>query len=227
MVRDLIFVGFALVLFGIWGLPNLKMVLAHLLSRKVKCKFESDAEEVDPDEYPEQTRKLLGELEELGFQLLGVRSERRPFVYVRGLDYAHPEGQTFASLRAGMNGLESGRASYYFYTPYEDGAVMITSSAPIPPFETVNFFHGGFPDRTPSELYALHRKKADKMTRKGHQPYHEYDRDARIRATHAYYDNPGSRQMSHAAFMKCLGNFATSVGLVVLSLLVIIWRRLL
>jgi hypothetical protein len=226
MIRDLLFIGIALVLFALWGLPNLKLVLAHLLSRRVRCKFESSAKEVDPADYPEQTQKLLGDLEELGFRPLGVRSERRPFVYVRGLDYANREGQTFASLHAGTSGLESGRASYYFYTPYEDGAVMITSSAPIPPFETDTFFHGGFNGRTPRELYELHRKKADKMTRKGHQPYDEYDCDTRIRATHAYYDNPGSRQMSHAAFMKCLGNFATSAGLVVLSLLVIIWRRL-
>jgi hypothetical protein len=227
MLRDLLFVGIALVLFVVWGLPNLRLFLSHLLSRRVKCEFESDSESVDSAEYPTKTRQLLADLEELGFQPLGMRSESRPFVKVRGLDYAHPEGQCFASLHAGMSGLQSGQASYYFYTPYKDGAVVITSSAPIPPFQTGTFFHGGFPGKSPGELYALHRKKAEKMMAKGHEPFDDYDQAARIQATEAYYANPGARQMGHGAAMKCLYNFAGSSALVILSLLLLVWRRLL
>jgi hypothetical protein len=227
MIRDLVLIAFAAAAFALWGLPNLKVFLAYLLARRVKCEFESDAARVDPAEYPAATQQLIAELAELGFRPLGVRSERRPFVYVRGLDYVHPAGQTFASLHAGVKGLELGRASFYFYTPYKDGAVVITSSAPIPPFQNGNFMHGGYPGKTPGELYDLHRKRVDRMTAQGHEPCDQFDQAARVRATHAYYANPASRQMESGAAMKCLGNFAGSAGLLVLSVLFFVWRHVL
>src|SRR5262249_31664598 len=114
MARDIVFILITLVLFALWGVPNLRVFLTLLFPGKVRSKFEEGENTIQADDYPESTQQLIGNLTELGFQPLGIKHEQRPLQAAKDLSYASAESKSFASV----HGFEGQSPHYYFYTPF-------------------------------------------------------------------------------------------------------------
>jgi hypothetical protein len=220
MARDIIFVLITFVLFALWGLPNLRVVLILLFSHTVESHFEEDEDGIVPEDYPEETQKLIGSLRELGFVPLGIKSEKRPLQSGKELAFASAEDQCFAAVFR----YESEAPHFYFYTPFRDGAVVLTADHGMEAVRTETFLHWGVPNKLPVEVLQQHRKQVERMSKNGHEPYRVYSRKSRLQATEGYYDNPGASKLQKKLFWKSLGNFGTSVGLVLLAVLFLLYR---
>jgi hypothetical protein len=222
VISSVLFFAVALFVFYVWGWPNLKLAVPLLFARKRRCAFEAGPQRLDKREWPEAFRPLIDELASLDFQPLGVKVESRPFRVARELAFASPEKRTFASI----HGLERGVPNYYFYTPYDDGSVVLTSNHAMETVRTDRFLQTGMPHQEMSQVLASHTKNVEKMTGPKRQPIAQYDQEARIRATHAYYDNPGSEVLIQSAASGALRNAGISLLFLVTALAVLVWRWL-
>src|SRR5438552_4156310 len=150
--------------------------------------------------------------------------EQQPMgVAVRSLAFEAGEEKVFASIV----GLDRANSSYYFYTPFVDGAVVLTSCQEIlQPVKTGTFVHQGFKGRTMDELLALHLKAVSTMVAAGHQPFDKYTRDTRIQATDMYYANPDATIMQRKLRSKLVGGFASTLGLLILAAAFLVYRLL-
>lgn len=222
MARDVVFLLIALVLFALWGLPNLMLFFKLLFPRKVRCSFEEGDATIDAGEYPEETQQLHGDLTQMGFEPLGIKCEQRPLQSVKELAYASAAEKSFAAV----HGFDSRAPHYYFYTPFRDGAVVLTCDLPMDPVRTDTFLHCGVPEKAPAQVFDQHRKYVEKMRRKGHEPYKDYTRKSRLEATHAYYTNAGAGKLQSHLLQKSLRNAGMSLGLVVLAVLFLLHRIL-
>jgi hypothetical protein len=220
MGSDIVLVAMTVVLFLMWGLPNLRVFFILLFPRKIRSAFEGDADAIQPDDYPEKTQELLSSLAALGFQPLGIKSEQQPLLRVQELSYASAEDRTFAAVCR----YEGEHPHYYLYTPFQDGAVVLTTTQAMEPVRTDTFVHHGVTQKSPAEVLEQHRKQVEKMSKKGHEPYNDFGRAARLKATDAYYANPGAAQLQNQLFHKSMRNAGTSLGLVLLAVLMLVYR---
>jgi hypothetical protein len=212
----------ALIIFCTWGVQNIKVCLPLLFIRRGRYSFEQDQDAITQPEWPENTRELIDGLARLEFKPLGIKVEARPFQRLKELAFASVERQAFAAI----HGHDRGAPHYYFYTPYEDGSVVLTSDIPMETVRTDRFIHTGVPGAEMSEVWAQHARNSQKMARPGRQPYATYDQETRIRATKAYYDNPGSGIIAHTIMVNALRNSGICLVLLVLATGVLLWRWL-
>jgi hypothetical protein len=219
-VCDLVFLLVALLVFAFVGWPCLRMSVIILLSRKVRCTFAEGPDAMPPEDCSDAAYQLMETLEDMGFHLLGVKLEWRPLQRGKELAFASERDRCFASVHR----FTGAAPHYYFYTPFTDGAVVLTSDLGVDALRTDTFWHSGLPNTSPRRVFDLHLRHVDAMIEDGHEPYEVLDRAARIEATYAYYANPGSAALQ-GRFLKrflLLGGF--SISLVVLALLLLAWR---
>jgi hypothetical protein len=216
---NLVFLAAALLLFAVWGWPHLWIVCIVLLSRKVRCMFAEAGDGVPEEDVGPETQQIIEALHALGFSLLGVKLEWRPLHHGKELAFAAEQQQCFASI----HGFARGKPHYYFYTPFTDGAVVLTSDLPVDPVKTDTFFHGGLANTPPRRVLDLHLRHVQRMIADGHQPYETYDRASRIEATYAYYANRGAAAVRGKLLLRGLVQVGFSLGLVVLALLLLLW----
>lgn len=221
MVRDLIFLAITLVLFAVWGIPNLVGFLRCLVPGKVDRDFETDA--IDPEDYSKETQEIIGALSALGFVPLGVKVERpKTGPAAQELSYAAAEDRSFASI----HGMHRQQPNMYFFTPFQDGAVVLTGDIAMQPVRSPNFLHQGVAGSDRAEQWRRHLREVEKMTKAGHLPFGSFTRDDRLKATDIYYANPAAQGLQRDLRFKTLKNFGMSLGLVVLAGLVLAYRFL-
>jgi hypothetical protein len=222
MVRESYFLITCAILFVTIGVPKLTAFLRLARPGSIRSRFEDD--DLDPSLFSRPVQGLITELQSIGFRALGVKIEQPPMGgAVRSLSFEAAEEKVFASIV----GLDRVSPSYYFYTPFVDGAVVLTSCQEIlQPVKTPTFIHQGFKGRTMDELLALHLKTVSTLTAAGHQPFAEYTRESRIQATDMYYANPDATIMQRKLRSKLLGGFASTLGLLLLAAAFLVYRLL-
>ncbi|MDB5310848.1 MAG: hypothetical protein JWO38_5050 [Gemmataceae bacterium] len=219
MGREIIFLVITLVAFAVWGLPNLQTFLRLMFPGKIRSEFEE--QEIDPADYARPVRDLIDALTGLGFHPLGIKVENPPTgAAVWDLSFAAADHQAFASIHS----LDKDEPHYYFYTPFQDGAVVLTSDARSESVKTPIYVRQAAPDRPMEEVLQVHQKAVKKMTAAGHTQYDRFDHEARVQATTDYYANPDATAFIRKLRWKALGNFASSLGLVILAGLFLAYR---
>jgi len=218
----LVFFGLSLILFLTKGLKNLVYSLPLIFRRSGTFWFEAGPESIAGAELAPATQSLISELTRLGFVPLGTKAEKFPFRRTNSLDFASKERQTYASLI----GYRGERPHCYFYTPFEDGSVVLTSDFPHDGAQADGFIHSGSSGATPDAVLADHRQRVESMTRPGRQPCRTYDQSARLRATAAYYDHPGSGLLTRRLQLQALANAASYFGMLAAATGLVIWKWL-
>lgn len=220
MARELVLLLITLVAFAAWGVPNLLAFLALLRPGRFRAAFD---DEFDLEDLDTPHREVCDTLIDLGFHLLGCKTET-PAVgpTLREVAFADPDRRTFAAV----HGLDRGEPNAYFYTPFRDGAVVLTADREMEPVKGPGFVHQGAAGRSLEAVLAAHLKTVKKIEAQGHEPFTRFDRKARLKATDLYYARPEATALQRKLRRKALGNFASSLALVVLAGLFLAYRFL-
>lgn len=164
-------------------------------------------------------RPVLTDIEALGFTQLGFMMDKPP-LWAKGsreIVLASSTEKTFASI-----GLRRNKLSYFFYTPFNGGQVVITAynafrNNILPEFVTTVVYERGV-----EEMLNLHRKQVEEFRGKGFIPYQDYSRESLLKATRSFYNSPlPSRQLRTAGMINLL-IYLTFI----LILALLIWRAL-
>lgn len=219
MLRNLILLAIALLSFVAWGWPNLKVAVRILCSRRTRSRFVAGPEGIVAGSFPAASRKLISAMESLGFLPLGIKQEKRPFLKGQELAFAAPERKCFASIHR----FQSDSPLYYFYTPYQDGAVVLTNPLAIDGLRIDGFYYGCLPGRSVADIFAEHCRRADNMAAAGHATYDQFDQPARLRATDGFYQNLGATLLERRRLSGPLRSATMSLLLVVLAVAWLVW----
>ncbi len=222
MIGSTVMFIIALFVFCTWGLRHLKHCVPLLFARRGRFWFDGGPDQIVNGEWDDKTRRVIDDLVNLDFEPLGIKFESFPFRTSSEIAFAASEKQTFASI----HGFQRGVPHYYFYTPFEDGAVVVTSDFQHKGVRTDRFTHAGTSTQEMREVLVEHAKNVQKMARSARQPYAKYDQQARIRATQAYYDNPGSGIMTRGILLKTLQNAGISFVFLLVAGAVAVWKWL-
>ncbi len=140
----------------------------------------------------------IEKLQALGFSHLGMMVEKFPLWAGSSREMAMVSRghKTIASL-----GFRRGQPSYYLYTPFERGEVVITSFNSFRDFKKDDFLVTVVPSGEPAEMLEVHEKNVAQFTSLGYVPFSDFSQEAVMRATDQYYDAPYPKQQLRLAGM--------------------------
>jgi hypothetical protein len=153
------------------------------------------------------------ELEDLGFRRLGVLHERAALGThaLEVVAYANPERAAFADAFV-ERGAPSPRVQ--FFTPFRDGAVVLTADFERPTVANARVLASGSPEASLAEVLSAHETGVRRFATAHGPPEVTLDLAARLEAARGYYDGEGRRELAHG---KALAFGLVVFGMVLLA----------
>jgi hypothetical protein len=187
---------------------NLPGALVFVRPAWIRIRREGGPETVSPHGHGIAVAEMLDGVEDLGFSPLGTLRESRPlagsqkqFVFAREEDHAY----------AGVMPVRD-EAWLLFFTPFEGGQVVVTTDFRVPAVEDADYFAGGLPAATPTEVWNAHKRRVARMVESGAHPAAGLSLEGREAAWRAFYrTGPGRREVRRRearAFMFSLFSVA-------------------
>ncbi|HEX9287924.1 MAG TPA: hypothetical protein VF904_00250 [Anaeromyxobacteraceae bacterium] len=139
-------------------------------------------------------------LEELGFAPLGIRRERSPLGAhdVEADAYADPSRGTYADVFQ-ARGSEAPRV--VFFTPFRDGAAVLTANFARPAVTTPLVQAGGLANARVEAQLAAHEVAVERFAAAHGTPAVATTLDARLGAARAWYEAEGRRELRRSSAM--------------------------
>jgi hypothetical protein len=209
-------VSVVLLIFVIFqGKAILPRVTSFIRPGKRQFYFEDDLREGDDEMRREQVKPIIAKMEALGFKQLGVMIEKQPLwaKASREIALASSTDKIFVSI-----GFRHGQPSYFFYTPFTGGQIVITAFNAFRQFHKEDFVTAIVTSGEPAEMLEEHRKNVKELSDKGYSPFQQYSRETLIEATNLYYNSPHTRQQLRTAGMISLLFWVVCVLLLILFL---------
>jgi hypothetical protein len=177
--------------------------------------FEDNLSKPEDESRRELVRPVIEKMEALGFKSLGVMLEKQPLWsrVTREIALASSQDKIFASI-----GFRHNEPSYFFYTPFTGGQVVITAYNAFRHSRKDDFATAVVSSGEPLEMLEEHKKMVKEFTDKGYTPFRDYNRDTLIEATNLYYASPNTRQQMRTAAMFSLFFWFICVMILVLFL---------
>ena len=151
---------------------------------------------------PRSARRLRSgeELEALGFASLGIQHQRGALgaFTSEGDVYAAEERRTFADVVESRRGAAPG---VIFFTPFEDGAAVLTANFPRRAIATERVQAGGMPDAPLDAVLAAHEVAVERFAARHGQPMVAADLEARLSVARAWSRGEGRREVRRAHAM--------------------------
>ena len=197
------------------GRTAIPRIVSFLVPGKRSFYFEEDLQTAKDKKRLEKMRPILEKIEALGFTRLGIMVEKQP-LWAKGtreLSLASSPEKAFASI-----GFRRNEPSYFFYTPFTGGQIIITAYNSFRHFERNDFFSSVVSSGEPGEMLETHKKKVAEFTAKGLTPYRDYTRESLIEATLLFYNASHPRLQLRTAGMINLIYFLVLVFVFVLLL---------
>ena len=148
------------------------------------------------EKHREIVRPVLEKIEALGFSQLGIMTDKPP-LWAKGsreIVLASSEERAFASI-----GLRKNRLSYFFYTPFTGGQIVITAYNAFRDVHLDGFVTAVVYTEDIEGMLAVHREQVREFMGQGFEPYQEYNRESIVKATYSYYKSPFPRQRLRVA----------------------------
>lgn len=150
----------------------------------------------------EMVRPVIEKMESLGFKQLGIMVDKPP-LWARGTreySLAFSDRKVLASV-----GLRSLKPSYFFYTPFTGGQVVITGHNAFRNFRKNDFVTAVYSGEDMGEMLEMHQNEVEDFVKKGFTPLNEYTQETAIQATNQYYRSPyPSRQLRIAGVINLI-----------------------
>lgn len=214
-----IFVFLALVLVFFASRRALPLLLFSLAPGSMRVWFDDPPQASALISGSRPLRDLVASLESLGFLPLGLKVEKLPLggPAYREVALACGERSAFASIVLHPSG---DPASFYFYTPFEDGGMVFTRNfaygreAEAPPISVRNV-----PGGSPEQVLAIHDRRVRAFQDQGLRPSVSCSQQGRIEATRAFYASTYARR--GVAYLKSPDVLAFFFVLAVLALAIV------
>jgi hypothetical protein len=162
-------------------------ILSFLLPGNRHLFFEDILQHPIDEMRREMIRPVIEKMEALGFKQLGIMVDKPP-LWAKGtreITLASSDRKVFASV-----GLRSLKPSYFFYTPFTGGQVVITGHNSFRNFRKDDFVTAVFSGDDLGEMLAVHQNQVNEFVNKGFIPFRDYTRETVIEATNLYYHAP-------------------------------------
>ncbi|MBS2027048.1 MAG: hypothetical protein JST54_04005 [Deltaproteobacteria bacterium] len=165
-------------------------------------------DEWPPQDDPEPIRTTAPALEALGFERLGVRSEKPLLGQAQySFDYLHRAEKTYASLYL----VDKRTRRLYFFTPYDGGASVLSADHKRPGADLDGYYlAGGLPNATPDQLWVAHKRQLAAMEETGRERAAKGTMADRMDAAKAWFTGVGKREVRvrhlRPAFLALLGS---------------------
>jgi hypothetical protein len=164
--------------------------------------------------------RLASTLQELGFTPLGMQHQRS------ALGAFTAEGDVYVAEQRGAfaDVLEPGRGQapgVVFFTPFEDGAAVLTANFPRRAVATERVQAGGIPDAPLEAVLAAHEVAVERFAARHGPPAVAADLETRLAAARAWSQGEGRRELrrthavSFAIMLFGLALFASAVNVLV------------
>jgi hypothetical protein len=154
-------------------------------------------------------RDMLGELDGLGFEVLGTGAEHRPLAPAREeIVLGSRAEHSYAIVRPVQD-----EAFLHFLAPFEDGSVVITADHLWPAADEDRYLAGGLPGSTPAQLLNAHRRRVARFLELGRPPS-ALSLEARGRLLEAFYATGPGRTETRRREVKNALLAAVALGFV-------------
>jgi hypothetical protein len=157
-------------------------------------------------------------IESLGFNRLGILSEK-PVLWGKGfreISLASKAVLSFASV-----GFRGYKPSYFFYTAFTDGQIVITSYNAFRKLNKPDLITTVVNKDDPAEMLDMHKKQVENQVSEGWIPFREYNREDAIKATQMYYNASYPKMQLRTAAISNLLFLAFLIFVLVLYLVVL------
>jgi hypothetical protein len=189
-----VFVLFAFILVCLAARRALPLLLFSLSPRSLRVWFDNAQEVPRPNAQSASLNDLTNKVRDLGFVPLGLKIEKLPLwgPAFREVALGSSEHAAFASIVLRPTGEP---ASFYFYTPFEDGGMVFTRNFAYgreterPPISVRNI-----PGGEPQQVLAAHEDRVRAFQARGMRPSAPCSQQGRIDATRAFYASPYARK---------------------------------
>jgi hypothetical protein len=170
----------------------------------------------------EMVKPTFEKLESRSFKQIGLMLEKPPLWArsSREMVLVSTDKKIIASV--GFRGL---KLSYFFYTPFQGGQVVVTAYNSFRNFHKDDFATAVVNSGDIDEMLEVHKNAVDNFIAKGYTPFNEYTREAVILATNQYYKSPYPRRQlfiagitNSAFFLLSLLAFYIALRAVIISL---------
>lgn len=222
MLTSALLFGIAMFIFCTWGLKSLKDGMPLLIGLRGRFQFTDGPEAIANTKWDRKTLAIIDGLVNFGFAPLGIKVEIFQHRTTSEIALASSERQVFASI----HGYRRGDPHYYLYTPFEDGAVVVTSEVEYAGVRTDRFIHAGTSEKEMAIVLAEHEKNVRTMASPERQPFRQYDQEARIRATELYYANPDCGILTRGIRLRRLVEAGLAFAFVLTAGAVAVWEWL-
>jgi hypothetical protein len=180
-----------------------------------KLYFQDSAQPPISDIHQEMVKPVFEKLEAQGFKQMGLMLEKPPLWArsSREMVLVAPEKKIIASV--GFRGL---KLSYFFYTPFKGGQVVITAYNSFRNFNKKDFATAVVNSGDIAEMLEVHKNAVDNFVASGFIPFDEYTHEAVISATIQYYKSPYPRRQLLIAGITNSAFFVLSVAAFIIAL---------
>jgi len=214
-----IFILLALALVALAGRRALPLLLFSFDPGSLRVWFDDTQQSAALVSRSAALRDLVAALKSLGFLPLGLKLEKLPLggPAYREVALASGERSTFASIVLARSGEP---ASFYFYTPFEDGGMVFTRNfafgreAEAPPISVRNL-----PGGSPEQVLAAHAGRVRDFEARGLRPSASCSQQGRLDATRAFYASNYARR--GVAYLRSPDVLAFFFMLAVLALAIV------
>jgi hypothetical protein len=218
-----IFVLFASILVCLAARRALPLLLFSLFPRSLRVWFDNAQQVPWLVAQSASMNDLTQKVRALGFVPLGLKIEKLPLwgPAYREVALGSSEHAAFASIVLHPSGEP---ASFYFFTPFEDGGMVFTRNfaygreTESPPISVRNI-----PGGEPQQVLAAHEDRVRTFQERGMRPSAPCSQQGRIDATRAFYASPYARKGVALLRTPDVLAFLLTLAVLLLAILSAMW----
>lgn len=190
----------------------LPIIYSYFVIKTKRFKFIESNEITNHKLFNEECNKLKDKLESLGFSFLGIKLESNLFPRrrIETYEFISLDKPIFATI-----GFSNDKPDYYFYTPFNDGGVVLTSKDVFYNVEIGNFSLIKVEKDSLYDVLLIHQNKVQEFKYKGIDTYNSLTKQSRLEATKGFYENNNFLDLYKKAMYK------PTVSLIIYSILLI------
>lgn len=170
-----------------YGRTAVPRIVSFFFPGSRKLYFEEQPRVPITEERLKAIRPVIAKMEALGFSQLGFMVDKPP-LWAKGsreLVLASPAEKIIASI-----GFRGNKPSYFFYTPFSGGQVVITAYNAFRYFHSEDLVTEVVSTEDLDEMLRIHKKQVGFFIDKGFSPFTNFSRESVIEATYLYYRSP-------------------------------------
>ncbi len=202
-----------------YGRTAVPRIVSFFFPGSRKLYFEDQLQAPISEEKREKIQPVIEKMEALGFSLLGFMVDKAP-LWAKGsreLVLANSAEKTLASI-----GFRGNKPSYFFYTPFTGGQMVITAYNAFRYYQSPDLVTEVVSTEDIGEMLQTHKKQVDEFVGRGYTPFNDFSRDSAVKATDLYYRSPAPLQRLRVAGAINLGFLL----LLVLAFALLVWSAI-